>query len=131
MRVTRKAVRRQHVHAREELVEVRGDDVLEGHEARLVRVGVGRLDGGRAGRGLLDGDEPRQQRRHLDAGEVLLLRLGVADDDREVQRQARDVGERVGRVDRQRREHREDLVAEHLVQPVLLVLGQARPTARR
>ena len=52
------------LHAREELVQVRGDDVLEGNEPCLVEAGqrqVGRLDLHEAG----------QQQRHLDAGEVL------------------------------------------------------------
>ena len=38
--------------------------------------------------------------------------LGVADDDREVERQVGDVGEGVRGVDRERREHREDPVDE-------------------
>ena len=54
-----------------------------------------------------------QQRRHLHAREALLAARGVAHDDREVQRQVRDVRERVRGVDRERREHREDAVLEH------------------
>ncbi len=71
-----------HVHAREQLVEVVRDDLLEeeplavGHD-----------------------DEPGQQRRHLDPGEAALV--GGRVDDAQVERQAGDAGEG-GRVDRQR-----------------------------
>ena len=54
----------------------------------------------------------RKQRRHLDPGEVLLAGLRVAHEHGEVERQPGDVGERVRRVDRQRRQHREDLLRE-------------------
>jgi len=67
-----------HLHAGEELVEVGGDDVLQRHEP--YRVGV-------AADGVLvpDPQEPRQRRRHLDAGEVLVPRLGVDEDDGQVE----------------------------------------------
>ena len=68
----------QHPHAREEPVEIGGDDILEGHEdARLRR------------------HEPAEQRRDLDPREVDQVRIGVFDTDRQVQRQVRDVRERV------------------------------------
>ena len=53
-------------------------------------------------------DEAGEQRRHLHPGEPLLAGRRVAHDDREVQRQVRDVRERVRGVDGERREHRED-----------------------
>ena len=86
----------EHLHAGEQRVEVRGDHLLERDEARAA--------GHR--------DEAGEQRRHLDAREALLAGARVAHDDREVEREARDVRERVRGVDRERREHREDAVVE-------------------
>ena len=83
------------LHAREQGVQVRGDDVLERHEP------------GRA-----DLDEPRQQRRHLHAGEQLGAGDRVAHDDGEVEGQAADVGEGVRGVHGERGEDREDLGVE-------------------
>ena len=86
------------VHAGEQRRHVRGDDLLDEHEP----VGA-------------DADEPRQQRWDLHPGEVLPSAFSVAHDDREVQRQPGDVGERVGRVDRERGQHREDVLVEQRV----------------
>ena len=86
------------------------DDVLERHEALVA-----------------DGDEAVEDRRHLDPGEVLGAGLGVADDDREVERQPGDVGERVGRVDGQRGEDGEDPVLEELLAELLLVAVELGP----
>ena len=55
-------------HAREELAEVRGDDVLEWYEA--LRPGD---------------DEPLQDRRDFHSCEELRARAGVSHDDREVE----------------------------------------------
>ncbi len=85
----------QHVHAGEQQVEVLGDDVLEWDEARVAHR-----------------EEAVQRGRHFDPGEQLGARLRVAHDHGEVQRQPRDVGERMGRVDGQGGEHRVDLVPE-------------------
>ena len=54
--------------------------------------------------------EARQHRRHLEAGELLLAGLRVAHPDREVEREPGDVGERMRGVDRERHQHREDLL---------------------
>ncbi len=79
------------LHAGEQQVEVSRDDLFERHEPAGV------------------GFHPAvDDRRDLDPGEVVLARLGVAHHEREVERQARDVGERVRGVDRQRRQDRED-----------------------
>ncbi|GAA3505923.1 hypothetical protein GCM10019016_130370 [Streptomyces prasinosporus] len=75
----------QHLHAREQLLQVRGDDVLDGDVA--------------AGRGL---QETGQQRRHLHPGEVLVPGHRVAHHDGQVERQPRDVREGVRRVHRER-----------------------------
>ena len=88
---------------------MRRDHLLEGHES----LAVGQPD------------EARQQRRHLDPGEPRLLSIRVADHHREVQREVGDVGERVGRVDRERGQHREDRGLEELGKPGAVGLGQA------
>ena len=68
----------QHLHAREQLVQVLGDDFLEGtNEAGPSPAGGLHVRGARPAR-RVDRDEPRQQRRHLDAGEVLLAGGRVA-----------------------------------------------------
>ena len=51
----------------------------------------------------------------------------VAHHDGEVERETRDVGERVRRVHRERRQHREDLLQEHRGQPLLLLVGGCLP----
>ena len=76
----------EHLHPREEAVEVGGDDLLERDEA----LAVGHHH------------EPGQQRRHLDPGEAPQVRGRVGDDNGQVQREVGDVRERVARVDRQR-----------------------------
>ena len=82
--------------AREQRVEVLGDDVLERDE-----------------RVLGDLDEPRQDLLgDLDAREHLVVEVGVVQADDQAERQVRDVRERPARADRQRRQHREDLLAE-------------------
>ena len=88
-------VRLDDVHAPEQLVEVRLDDLVEEHE--LVAP---------------DREQPGEQGRDLDPGEPVLagLRVQQPDGDREAER--RDVRERVPGVDGERREDREDLVVE-------------------
>ncbi len=84
------------LHAREERLHVEGDQLLEGEEAAVI---------GKRG-------EAGQQRRHLKAGEVLDPAKRVADDHREVEREVRDVGKGMGRVDRKRGQDREDVLVE-------------------
>ena len=50
---------------------------------------------------------------------------GLRSDHRQVERQAGDVGERVGRVHRERGEHREHLLAEEPVQALLLARSES------
>ena len=100
----------EHLHAREEPLEVLADDVLERHEALVAQR-----------------HEAAEDRRHLDPREVLLVGLGVADQHGEVEREPGDVGERVGRVDRQRREHREDPVLEQPLAELLLLAVELVP----
>ena len=99
LRVTRKRWWSSDLHAREERVQVGGDDLLEQDV------------GARA-----DLPQARQHRRHLDAREAALAGARVAHGDRQRQRQVADVRERVRRIDRQRRQDREDLVQEALAQ---------------
>src|SRR6202011_1363764 len=94
------------VHAREEGLQVQGDDVLERHEPRVFG----------------ERDETRQHRWHLDSREALLPALWVAHRDREVERQVRDVRERVARVDRERSQNRKDLLAKDRVKLAELLL---------
>ncbi len=84
------------LHPGEQRIEVAGDDVLERDE-----------------RVLLDLHESRQDLLgHLDAGERLLVGIGVVEVDDQAQREVGDVGERPAGADAQRREDREDLLAE-------------------
>ena len=94
----------------EQLVKVRGDDVFQRDEP------VGR-----------DGQEPRQQRRHLDPGKDGLPRVGVGDGDRQAQGEAGDERERMCRVHRQRCQHRVDALLEEPFQPGLLFGHQLLP----
>jgi hypothetical protein len=110
-----------HLHAREELVEVGRDEVLQRHEPSVVQVGVGWVVVG------VDLEEPRQDVGHLDAGEVGRLGFGVLQHDGKVEREPGDVGERVRGVNRQRRQHREDPLPEQPVQRGPLEVGQVVP----
>ena len=67
----------QDFHAREETVEMRGDDVFERNKAFV-----------------LERNEARQCRRHFDAGKMLGARRRIANDDGEVEREAGDVRKR-------------------------------------
>ena len=106
------------LHPLEESVEVFGDDVLERNEAG----GDIAADGAVRGRG--DIEEPGQARGHLDPGEEYLAGVRVAQEDAEVERESRDVGERVGRVHSEWGEDREDMAGEEFVDPGTFVLGQ-------
>jgi hypothetical protein len=90
----------QDLHAGEELVEVARDHLLERHEGRLP-----------------DRDEARQHLLgHLHPRECLVQRHRVAQPDRKAEREIRDVGEGAAGPNRQRSEHREDLLAEYAVE---------------
>ena len=114
LRVTRNRWWRDDLQPGEQLRQVRGDQVLEREEGRRL---VGRADR----------HEARDVVGHLDPREVGDAGVGVAHGHGEVQRQPADVGERVRRVDGQRGEHREDLVAEVLAQPAGGVVLEVLP----
>ena len=92
------------LHAPEQLVEVRLDDLVEQHEPAGV-----------------DLHQARQERRDLDPREPLLPGVGVAEPDGDRQGEGADVRERVPGVHRERRQHRVDLVVEALAQGVVVV----------
>ena len=96
-----------HLHAGEQRLQVQRDHVLQRHIALA-------LD---------ERDETREHRRDLDAGEALLVALGVADHDSEVQREVRDVREGMAWIDCQRGQHRKDLLAEDRMKLAELFLG--------
>ena len=106
-----------HAHPGEQTIEVRRDDLLDRHEALPVG----------------HDHEPRQQRRHLHARDPLIPPApGSRDDHGEVEGEVADVGERMGGVDGERGEHREDPVLEDRVDvPAVLaiervVVGEAK-----
>ena len=71
-----------------------------------------------------DRDEAVEAFRHLHPREPLLAGLRVANEQAEAERQARDVRERLARPDGERREHREDLAREDLLELGALGLGR-------
>ena len=84
----------EHLHAGEQVVEVGADDVFHRHERGLAEDVEGVLGADLAGH-LFDADEARQRLGDLDPREVLFAGQRVAEDDREVEGQAGNVGERV------------------------------------
>ena len=92
------------LHVTEQVGQVRGDDVLDRHVPVLRQ-----------------GQEPGQQRRDLDPGEDGAVGPRVRDHDGQVERQAGDERERMGRVHHQRGEHRVDALPEQVTEGVTLV----------
>ena len=90
----------------EQDVEVGADDLVEEDEAVLPGLAGTRGSSSRRG----------SDRRHLDPGEAPLVRVRVPERDRDRERQARDVRERMARVDGERREDGVDLGEEALAQ---------------
>ncbi len=70
-----------------------------------------------------DRDEAVETFRHLHSREALLTGFRIANEEAEAERQPRDVRERLARPDGERREHREDLAREHLLELGALCLG--------
>ena len=95
-------------HAGKERVEVRGDDLLDGDESVL----VGELE------------ESRQDRGHLHPGDPLLGGRGVPDLDGDVEREIRDHGEGMPRIDGERGEDRVDVALEELAHRGAVVVFQ-------
>ena len=101
---------RGHVHAREQVGEAVGHDVLEQDELVVVA----------------DPQEARHAaaHRHLDPGHRQLPLVREAQGDEEVDRQVGDEGERMRRVHRQRRHQREDVFLVVVLDQRPLVGGQ-------
>ena len=78
----------ENFHSGKERSQVVGYEVFEGNEPQHRSDGVGELH------------KSRQHRGNLNSREVLFRGLGVAHSNREVEGKARDIGERVGGVDR-------------------------------
>ena len=99
------------VHPREQRVEVRLDDAFDRTHRRPSGSAWNRASSG--------GTLIRANRCWPPSGSRTI--------DGDVQRQVRDVGERVRRVHRERREHREDLVEEHLAEGLAVLVGELVP----
>ncbi len=89
----------QYLHAGEQLVEVGGNELLQGKEA----LPVGHHH------------EARQDGRHLHPGEAGGTGVGIPHENRQIEREVADVGERMGGIHRQRSENGEHLLTELLV----------------
>ncbi len=98
-------------HAGEQRVEVGGDHLFEGYETLAVG----------------HDHEARQGGRHLHPGDAALPRGRILHLDHEVERQVRDVGERMTRVDRQRGEDRVDLALEDVDEVLAVVVIEGGP----
>ena len=98
-------------HAREQRVQVGGDDLLERDEA----LAVGHHH------------EAGQRRGHLDTGDAAFARRRVLHLDHQVEREVRDVGEGVPGVDGQRGEHGIDLTLEHVDQVGAVLVVERGP----
>ncbi len=98
-------VRLEHLEAGEQRGEVGGDDLLQPGEPLVLRA----VFAGRHARRRRHRHEPRQRVGDLDAREVVVA-AGVAREDAEVVAHVGDVREGATGVERQRRQHREDLL---------------------
>ena len=98
-------------HAREQRVQMGGDDLLEWDEALAVG----------------HDDETGQSRWDLDPGDPPLPRDRVLHLDHQVEREVRDVREGVTGVDRERGEHGVDLALEHLDQVLAVLVVEGGP----
>ncbi len=105
----------EHLHAGEQVAEVVRDEVLEGDEAQQPTAVIRQLH------------ETGQHRGHLEARELLFTGLRMPDAHRQVERQARDVGERVRRIDGEGHEHGEDLVREDLLHASAVLVPEVGP----
>ena len=111
------------VHTREQHRQERGDQLLHRQVSDHRRVSFAALCTVAA----FEFDEAINVVGHLDPGEVLTAVIGLLDGDRQVQTQPAHKWERVCRVDRQRRQHREHLLGEIGRQLVALSLIQIGP----
>ena len=94
---------------RKDAVEEQQDELLQQHEADVV-----------AGQP----DEALKLRRHRQQRVEVLAAVGIVELEGEAEAEIGDEGERVGRIDRDRRQDREDIFEEAGFQPVDLAVGQ-------
>ena len=105
-----KRVRASNAKLREDLLRVPNDEILERHERA-------------AGPFERDANQAGQRGRHLDQAELRLRRArSLLEDDRDVDALVADVRKWMSRIDCDRREHREDVLFEMLVERGLLLL---------
>ena len=109
------------LHAREEGIQVLSNDVFQSNVAALAARSVG-------GARTIHRDHTVQLIGHLHAREQLLAGLRVTHQHRKVQRQTRNVGEGMRRVNRQRSQNRENVAHEILTQTLLSIRIQVVPT---
>ena len=96
------------VHARKEVVQVRGDQVLQRQKilhGRVPRLAADLFQG-------VEGNEAGKALGDLDARELALSRLGIPGLDREREREVREKRKGMPRIDGQRRQHRKDGLPE-------------------
>ena len=91
----------QNFHAGEEQIQAAGDQTFQGDEDNLV--------------GFRKSEPAREQLRDLDAGEEMFALAGLAQEDADGDGKVGDEGKRVAGVDRQGREHGEDLPLKIIV----------------
>ena len=87
------------LHSGEEVAQVVGDEVFQGNKTNPIDGLVS-----------VDAHEAWKHRRNLEPSELLLAGLGVANAHREIEGEPGDVGERMRRVNRERHQHRENLI---------------------
>ena len=100
-------------HAGEQRVQLGGDQLLDGHEARARRPREAREDG-----------------RHLDPGEAAIVGLGVGDHRGDAEGEVGDVRERVAGIDGERGQHREDALLVDLASAACGRRRRDRPSRR-
>ena len=112
-------VGRADLEARKQQVEIGRDQLLDPHELAARRIVQAEFVPATARRA----NQPRQERRHLDAGEALPL-VPVVDHHGQVQAQVGDVGEGMAGIEGERRQDREDLALEVSTQLAPLLHGK-------
>ena len=100
----------KNLHAGEELVEMRRDDVLQRDEALVA-----------------NSDESGQRRRNLDSREQLSAGDRILHDDGKIEREAADIGKRMRWIDGEGGQDREELSVEKGIHCPALWLGERFP----
>ena len=103
------------LHAGEELTHVLGNEVLDCNESNAT------------GPIVRQRNEPGEDGGNLEPREIHAVGLRVSNAHRQVQRQARDIGERVCWVHSEWHQHREDLFGKELIEAFPVALGKIGP----